>query len=43
MFWLRNRRHKQWREQIELEHSVTDEKLRELEEAGLRARNGARR
>ncbi len=43
LFWLRNRRHKQWRERIELEHSVTDEKLRELEEAGLRARNGPRR
>jgi hypothetical protein len=39
MFWLRNRRRKQWRERIELEHSVTDEKLREREEAGIRARN----
>jgi hypothetical protein len=43
IFWLRNRRRKQWRERIELEHSVTDEKLRELEEAGIRARNAPRR
>jgi hypothetical protein len=44
IFWLRNRRRKQWRERIEHEHSsVTEEKLRELEEAGLRARNGPRR
>ena len=43
LFWLRNRRRKQWRERIELEHSVTDEKLRELEEAGIRARNAHRR
>jgi hypothetical protein len=43
MFWLRNRRHKQWRERIEHEHSVTDDKLRELEEAGIRARNAHRR
>jgi len=43
MFWLRNRRRKQWRERIELEHTVTDEKLRELEEAGIRARNAHRR
>ena len=43
MFWLRNRRRKQRRERIELEHSVTDEKLRELEEAGIRARNAHRR
>jgi hypothetical protein len=41
--WLRNRRRKQWRELIEFEHSVTDEKLRELEEAGIRARNARRR
>jgi hypothetical protein len=43
IFWLRNRRRQQWRERIELEHSVTDEKLRELEEAGIRARNAHRR
>ena len=43
IFWLRNRRRKQWREVIEHEHSVTDEKLRELEEAGIRARNAHRR
>jgi hypothetical protein len=44
MFWLRNRRRKQWRERIELEHSsVSDENLRELEEAGIRARNAHRR
>ena len=44
IFWLRNRRRKQWRELIEHEHSsVTDEKLRELEEAGIRARNAHRR
>ena len=43
IFWLRNRRRKQWRERIELEHSVTAEKLRELEEAGIRARNAHRR
>jgi hypothetical protein len=43
LFWLRNRRHKQWRQRIELEHSVTDDKLRELEEAGIRARNAPRR
>jgi hypothetical protein len=44
IFWLRNRRRKQWREVIEHEHSsVTEEKLRELEEAGIRARNAHRR
>jgi hypothetical protein len=43
VFWLRNRRRKQWREVIEHEHSITDEKLRELEEAGIRARNAHRR
>ena len=44
IFWLRNRRRKQWRELIEHEHSsVTDEKLRELEEAGIRARDAHRR
>ena len=43
IFWLRNRRRKQWREVIEHEHSVTEEKLRELEEAGIRARNAYRR
>jgi hypothetical protein len=43
IFWLRNRRRKQWRELIEHEHTVTDEKLRELEEAGIRARNAHRR
>ena len=44
IFWLRNRRRKQWRELIEHEHSsVTEEKLRELEEAGIRARNAHRR
>jgi hypothetical protein len=44
VFWLRNRRRKQWREVIEHEHtSVTDEKLRELEEAGIKARNAHRR
>jgi hypothetical protein len=43
IFWLRNRRRKQWRELIEHEHSVTEEKLRELEEAGERARNAYRR
>ena len=44
LFWLRNRRRKQWRELIQHEHtSVTDEKLRELEEAGIRARNAHRR
>jgi hypothetical protein len=42
-FWLRNRRHKQWRERIEHEHTVSDEKFRELEEAGIRARNAQRR
>jgi hypothetical protein len=42
-FWLRNRRHKQWRERIEHEHTVSDEKFRELEEAGIRARNAHRR
>jgi hypothetical protein len=40
---LRNRRRKQWREVIEHEHTVSDEKLRELEEAGIRARNADRR
>ena len=39
IFWLRNRRRKQWREVIEHEHIISDEKLRELEEAGIRARN----
>ena len=43
IFWLRNRRRKQWREVIEHEHTVSDEKLRELEEAGIRARNAYRR
>ncbi len=43
MFWLRNRRRKQWREVIEHEHTVSDEKLRELEEAGIKARNAYRR
>jgi hypothetical protein len=43
IFWLRNRRRKQWRELIEHEHTVSDEKLRELEEAGIRARNAHRR
>ena len=44
LFWLRNRRRKQWRELIEHEHtSVTEEKLRELEEAGIRARDAHRR
>ena len=43
MFWLRNRRRKQWRERIEHEHTVSDENLRELEEAGIRARNAHRR
>jgi hypothetical protein len=42
LFWLRNRRHKQWRQRIEHEHSATDDKLRELEEAGIRARNAPR-
>jgi len=42
IFWLRNRRRKQWREVIEHEHTISDEKLRELEEEGIRARNGAR-
>ena len=43
-FWLRNRRRKQWRELIEHEHTnVTDDKLRELEEAGIRARDAHRR
>jgi hypothetical protein len=43
IFWLRNRRRKQWRERIEHEHTVSDERLRELEEAGERARNAYRR
>ena len=43
IFWLRNRRRKQWREVIEHEHTVSDEKLRELEEAGIKARNAHRR
>ena len=44
IFWLRNRRRKQWRELIEHDHtSVTEEKLRELEEAGIRARDAHRR
>ena len=44
IFWLRNRRRQQWRERIEHEHtSVTEEKLRELEEAGIRARDAHRR
>jgi hypothetical protein len=43
IFWLRNRRRKQWREVIEHEHTVSDEKLRELEEAGIKARNAYRR
>ena len=44
IFWLRNRRRKQWRELIEHEHtSVTEEKLRELEEAGIRTHNAHRR
>ena len=44
IFWLRNRRRQQWRERIEHEHtSVTDDKLRELEEAGIRARDAHRR
>jgi hypothetical protein len=43
IFWLRNRRREQWREVIEHEHTITDEKLRELEEAGIRARNVYRR
>jgi len=43
IFWLRNLRRKQWREVIEHEHSVTEENLRELEEAGRRARNAYRR
>jgi antibiotic biosynthesis monooxygenase (ABM) superfamily enzyme len=34
IFWLRSRRRKQWRKVIEHEHTVSDEKLRELEEAG---------
>ena len=43
IFWLRNRRRKQWRERIEHEHTISDERLRELEEAGERARNAYRR
>ena len=43
IFWLRNRRRKQWRERIEHEHTISDERLRELEEAGKRARNAYRR
>jgi hypothetical protein len=43
MFWLRNRRRKQWRERIEHEHTVSDDLLRELEEAGKKARNAHRR
>ncbi len=43
IFWLRNRRREQWREVIEHEHTISDEKLRELEEAGIRARNAYRR
>ena len=43
IFWLRNRRRKQWREVIEHEHTISDEKLKELEEAGIRARNAYRR
>jgi hypothetical protein len=43
IFWLRNRRRKQWREVIEHEHTVTEEKLRELEEPGIKARNAHRR
>ena len=43
IFWLRNRRRKQWRERSEHEHSISDERLRELEEAGKRARNAYRR
>ena len=43
IFWLRNRRRKQWCERIEHEHSISDERLRELEEAGKRARDAYRR
>jgi hypothetical protein len=43
MFWLRNRRRRQWRERIEHEHTVSDDLLRELEEAGKKARNAHRR
>ena len=43
IFWLRNRRRKQWREVIEHEHTISDEKPKELEEAGIRARNAYRR
>ena len=43
IFWLRNRRRKQWREVIEHEHTGSDEKLQELEKAGIRARNAYRR
>ena len=43
IFWLRNRRRKQWRERIEHEHTISDERLRELEEAGKKARDAYRR
>ena len=43
IFWLRNRRRKQWGERIEHEHTISDERLRELEEAGKKARDAYRR
>jgi hypothetical protein len=43
IFWLRNRRRKRWRERIEHEHTISYGRLRELEEAGKRARNAYRR
>jgi hypothetical protein len=43
IFWLRNRRRKQWREKIEHEHTSTDVLVAALEAACERARNARRR
>jgi DNA-binding HxlR family transcriptional regulator len=43
MRWLRNRRRKQWREAIEHEYTISDDTLKELEKAGIRARHAYRR
>lgn len=43
VFWLRNRRRHQWRERIEHEHSVSEDKFRELAESARKARDAHRR
>lgn len=42
IFWLRNRRRADWREQVEHHHSTSEDLLAVLEAARLRARDGRR-